>query len=226
MIIIDNLFSADEVGAFLAVTAKLDWIDGSVSAMGMAAAVKRNRQADASAPGTIELANRLLAKLGSHPRFVSAALPQKIFPPCFNEYSGGGQYGFHVDAAIMRLPNSNEVLRSDLSLTVFLSCPETYEGGELIIETDFGEQCIKLPAGSAVLYPSSSLHRVTPVTRGRRVAAISWIQSMVSDQSMRATLYDLDQTIQSLGSNDSVARTELDALHLVYHNLVRQHAQL
>ena len=136
------------------------------------------------------------------------------------------EYGYHVDAAIMRMPDSSEVLRSDMSMTTFLSEPEEYQGGELIISTEFGQQSIKLPAGYAVVYPSSSLHKVTAVTQGQRIAAITWMQSMISDATIRQNLYQLDQTIQALIKEDKTSRTELDNLHNVYHNLIRQFAQL
>lgn len=159
-------------------------------------------------------------------RTLSAALPHKIFPLCFNGYTESQHYEFHVDAAIMRMPQSSDVLRSDLSMTIFLSEQDEYEGGELVIKTDFGEQRVKQFAGDAILYPSSSLHRVTPVTQEERVAAITWIQSMAADHQMRSSLYDLDQSIQSLSSNQNLQRDELDRLHHVYHNLIRQHAQI
>jgi PKHD-type hydroxylase len=167
-----------------------------------------------------------LSRIGETPKVVSAALPNKIFPPCFNRFSETQEYGYHVDAAIMRVPGSSEVLRSDMSMTTFLSEPEEYQGGELIISTEFGQQSIKLPAGYAVVYPSSSLHKVTAVTQGQRVAAITWMQSMISDATIRQNLYQLDQTIQNLIKENKTSRTELDNLHNVYHNLIRQFAQL
>jgi PKHD-type hydroxylase len=194
--------------------------------MGMAASVKNNNQADANDISVRQLANQLLSRIGETPKIVSAALPNKIFPPCFNRFSETQEYGYHVDAAIMRMPDSSEVLRSDMSMTTFLSEPEEYQGGELIISTEFGQQSIKLPAGYAVVYPSSSLHKVTAVTQGQRIAAITWMQSMISDATIRQNLYQLDQTIQALIKEDKTSRTELDNLHNVYHNLIRQFAQL
>ena len=194
--------------------------------MGMAASVKNNNQADATDNHVRQLANQLLSRIGETPKVVSAALPNKIFPPCFNRFSETQEYGYHVDAAIMRVAGSSEVLRSDMSMTTFLSEPEEYQGGELIISTEFGQQSIKLPAGYAVVYPSSSLHKVTAVTQGQRVAAITWMQSMISDATIRQNLYQLDQTIQNLIKENKTSRTELDNLHNVYHNLIRQFAQL
>ncbi|MDO6620975.1 Fe2+-dependent dioxygenase [Shewanella sp. 10N.286.52.C2] len=226
MIVIEKILTAEEVSLFRQQLADAPWLDGKQTAMGMAASVKNNHQADANDDVVRQLANRLLAKFGSTPKVVSAALPHKIFPPCFNRYGISEEYGFHVDAAVMRIPGTNEVLRSDMSMTTFLSEPDEYDGGELIIATEFGEQQIKLPAGYAVLYPSSSLHKVTAVTRGERVAAITWMQSMVADGSLRQNLYQLDQTIQTLISQGNTDRSELDNLHNVYHNLIRQFTQL
>jgi PKHD-type hydroxylase len=226
MVLIEQLLSKQEVTAYRQVLDQVPWNDGKGTAMGMAASVKQNGQADASHEQVINLTNQLLAKFGSTPQLISAALPHRIFPPCFNRYSQGETYGFHVDAAIMRMPNSNDVLRSDMSMTTFLSEADEYEGGELVIKTEFGEQRIKLNAGDAVLYPSSTLHQVTPVTKGMRVAAITWMQSLVPDAHMRETLYQLDQSIQGLLENPAISRDELDRLHHVYHNLIRQQSQV
>lgn len=226
MVVIEEMLSAGEVQELRASLDQVPWLDGGGTAAGMAADVKRNGQADAADATVRSLANSLLARLGQHPRFTAAALPHRIFPPCFNRYGVGETYGFHVDAAVMRIPGTPDVLRSDVSATLFLSEPEEYDGGELVIQTDYGEQAHKLPAGSMVVYPSSSLHRVTPVTRGVRVAAITWLQSLVPCHHTRSTLYELDRAIQSLKHSGSADRGPLDALHNVYHNLVRQHAQV
>jgi len=226
MVVIENLLSAGEVRKFRGSLASVPWQDGSQTAAGMAADVKLNSQADPTDNTVRTLANELLSRFGQHPQFTSAALPQRIFPPCFNRYVAGETYGFHVDAAVMRIPGTADVMRSDLSATLFLNEPEDYKGGELVIQTAFGEQALKLPAGSVVVYPSSSLHRVTPVIAGERMAAITWLQSLVSCAHTRATLYELDQVIQSLKTTGSADRTQLDALHNVYHNLVRQHAEI
>jgi PKHD-type hydroxylase len=226
MIVIEKILSEEEVNHYRQQLAECPWGDGAKTAMGMAASVKNNNQADANDKNVNQLANQLLARIGETPKIVSAALPDKIFPPCFNRYSETEEYGYHVDSAIMRMPNSAQVLRSDLSMTTFLSDPESYDGGELIISTEFGQQQIKLPAGYAVVYPSSSLHKVTAVSRGQRLAAITWMQSMISDSSIRQNLYQLDQTIQNLIKENNTPRTELDNLHNVYHNLIRQFATL
>ncbi|KPZ70069.1 PKHD-type hydroxylase [Shewanella sp. P1-14-1] len=226
MIVIEQILSKEDVKAYRQTLQSVPWDDGKNTAMGMAAAVKQNSQALASDAKVQQLANQLLNKIGETPKVVSAALPHQIFPPCFNRYSESEEYGFHVDAAVMRVPNTQVVLRSDVSMTVFLSEPDEYDGGELIIATEFGEQSIKLPAGYAVVYPSSSLHKVTAVTRGERVAAITWMQSMVSESVLRENLYQLDLSIQSLIAAGNTPRAELDRLHNVYHNLIRQFAHL
>ncbi|WP_394496787.1 Fe2+-dependent dioxygenase [Shewanella sp. ENK2] len=226
MIVIEQILSKEDVKAYRQTLQSVPWDDGKNTAMGMAAAVKQNSQALASDAKVQQLTNQLLNKIGETPKVVSAALPHQIFPPCFNRYAESEEYGFHVDAAVMRVPNTQVVLRSDVSMTVFLSEPDEYDGGELIIATEFGEQSIKLPAGYAVVYPSSSLHKVTAVTCGERVAAITWMQSMVSESVLRENLYQLDQSIQSLIAAGNTPRAELDRLHNVYHNLIRQFAHL
>jgi PKHD-type hydroxylase len=223
VVVIKQLLTAQEVSAFRSTLRQVPWNDGKATAMGMAAAVKQNGQADAADSQVQQLANRLLAKFGNTPQLMSAALPQRIFPPCFNCYAQGETYGLHVDAAIMRMPN-HDILRSDLSMTTFLSAPDEYRGGELVINTEFGEQSVKLEAGDAVLYSSGSLHKVQPVTSGQRFAAITWIQSLIPDARLRDSLYQLDQAIQALLPNPAIAREQLDRLHHVYHNLIRQYA--
>lgn len=226
MVLIEQLLTKTQVKEFRSVLDQVPWNDGKETAMGMASSVKQNGQADASHKDVQALTNNLLGVFGNTPKLISAALPHRIFPPCFNRYSSGETYGFHVDAAIMRMPHNNEVLRSDMSMTTFLSEPDEYEGGELVIQTDFGEQKVKVNAGDAVLYPSSSLHKVSPVTKGLRVAAITWMQSLVPDTHMRETLFELDQSIQSLLQTEGVDRAQLDRLHHVYHNLIRQSSQV
>ncbi len=226
MVVLEQILSKTEVQEFLTILNSSPWLDGKNTAMGMASSVKNNHQADANHANVRQLANRLLARIGETPQLISAALPHKIFPPCFNQYAVSQEYGYHVDAAIMRLPNSQEVLRSDMSMTVFLNEPDEYEGGELVISTEFGEQKVKLAAGQAVVYPSSSLHKVTAVTQGKRLAAITWMQSMIPDVSLRQTLFQLDTAIQHLINQQQADRQELDRLHNVYHNLIRQFSQL
>ncbi|CCQ10515.1 Iron-uptake factor PiuC [Pseudoalteromonas luteoviolacea B = ATCC 29581] len=224
MVLIEQLLTTHEVTTLRQRLDQVPWRDGKRTAMGMAADVKQNVQADSDDLVVQQLSLSLLAKFGANPKLVSAVLPSKFFPPCFNRYGIGEHYGFHVDAAVMRIPSSIDILRSDMSMTLFLSEPDEYEGGELVIKTEFGEQRVKPRAGDAVTYPSSSLHRVLPVTKGIRVAAITWMQSMVQDTHIRESLFELDQSIQQLLENDNVSREILDNLHHVYHNLIRKHA--
>lgn len=226
LVVIEGFLSSNELSELRGRLETTAWADGGLTAGGLANLKKNNRQIDEASDGAIEMANVLLAKLGNDPTFVSAAVPHRIYPPRFNSYTQGQTYGVHVDAPIMTMPHSNEVIRSDMSATIFLTDPADYDGGELVIEGEFGSQTIKLDAGSMVLYPSSSLHQVNPVTRGERVSAILWVQSMVPDMNARALLFDLDQSIQSLTNAGKVDTDELMRLTAVYHNLVRRWVQL
>ena len=222
--IIDNVLSPDEVRQFRAHLDQAAWQDGAASAGALARKVKANQQLADDAEVAVSLGNHILRCLGRNSLFVSAALPRKIYPPKFNRYSNGGAYGTHIDSAVLHIPGTAQSLRSDLSATLFLSEPDDYDGGELEIDTDFGAQSVKLGAGSMVLYPSSSLHRVTPVTRGARVAAFFWIESMVADDAARTLLYDLDRTIQEITPALDADQTNLLKLTGIYHNLLRRWA--
>ncbi|MDD3798601.1 MAG: Fe2+-dependent dioxygenase [Novosphingobium sp.] len=226
LIVIENVLDRDEVGHFRKRLAAANWIDGAQTAGSRSVAVKQNLQLDRGDSDAAELGNLILGKLGRHPLFVSASLAEKIWPPVFNLYQDGGHYGAHSDAALMRLPEHNLTIRSDLSATLFLSDPDEYDGGELLIEEQFGAQAVKLAAGDMVLYPSSSLHQVAPVTRGQRICAITWMQSAVSDTSARTLLFDLDQSIQSLSAGRAKDDPDIDRLIHVYHNLLRRWAQV
>lgn len=225
MICIDQLLRPEEAREFLRQLQQAEWEDGVRSAGAVARRVKHNRQLPESSPLAIALGNEILRRLGTHPQFLSAALPAKIYPPRFNRYDVGDTYGTHVDGALMRIPGTQISLRSDLSATLFLTDPADYDGGELHIEGATGTQAVKLDAGSLVLYPSSTLHRVTPVTRGTRIASFLWVESHVADASARAALYDLDQSIQGL--TVKAGRDDADVLRLtnVYHNLLRRWAR-
>jgi PKHD-type hydroxylase len=225
LLVIENVLSAQEAGEFRAALAEGRWSDGRASAGTLSMAVKENLQLDDRCEVAQRLGNRIVALLGRHRLFVSAALPNRFFPPRFNRYAGGGHYGTHVDGALMYSAALPQAVRSDLSATLFLTDPANYDGGELVIETAFGAQEVKLAAGDLVLYPSSSLHRVMPVTRGARTSAILWVQSMVRDAAQRALLFDLDQSIRSI--TRGCERTDLDLLRLtgVYHNLLRTWAE-
>jgi PKHD-type hydroxylase len=227
LIQIPNLLNADQVQA---IRAKLDavdapWMDGRATAGHQGARVKDNRQIDERSPLAQMLGDTVLAALERHPLFISAALPQRVYPPMFNSYESGMQFGNHVDGAVRLLPGSGEKIRTDVSATLFLSAPDSYDGGELLIEDTYGTHSVKLGAGDLVLYPASSLHRVAPVTRGKRIASFFWVQSMVRDDTQRAILYDLDRSIQRLNARvaDDPAMVDLVG---VYHNLLRQWTQV
>jgi len=222
LIIINNVLSKDEVRQFRAYLESAAWHDGANTAGTLARTVKQNAQIDDAAEVAISLGNHILRSLAHHPQFVSAALPRKIYPPKFNRYANGATYGTHVDSAIMQIPGTSQSLRSDLSATLFLSEPDEYEGGELEIETQFGVQSVKLAAGDMVLYPSSSLHRVTPVLEGARLASFFWIESLVGDEAERTMLFDLDQTIQNLTLTLDANDPQLLRLSGIYHNLLRR----
>lgn len=224
LIVIENVLDQNEVRDFRQSLAGANWIDGRQTAGTRSIAVKQNCQLDRNDPEAIRLGNLILQKLAQIPMFVSASLAEKIWPPAFNLYQDGGHYGTHSDAALMRLPEANLTLRSDLSATLFLSEPDAYDGGELVIEGQYGGQAVKLAAGDMVLYPSSSLHQVTPVTRGQRICAITWMQSAVADDAARALLFDLDQSIQGLSVGRTKDDEDIDRLIHVYHNLLRRSA--
>lgn len=223
--IIDQFLDATEVAEFREKLASANWVDGADTAGSRSVAVKQNFQLGRHDETARELGNLILGKLGHHPEFVSASLAEKIWPPVFNLYQDGGHYGTHSDAALMRLPEAGLTLRSDLSATLFLSDPQSYDGGELLIEGEFGAQAVKLNAGDMVLYPSSSLHQVAPVTRGQRICAITWMQSAVADNAARAMLYDLDQSIRGLTPGKAKDDPDIDRLIHIYHNLLRRWAQ-
>jgi PKHD-type hydroxylase len=197
-----------------------DWTDGRETVGAQGAKVKHNQQLPDASPLRHELGTLVLAALARHPLFHAATLPARQLLPRFNRYQGGGEYGFHVDGAVMALPDGSQ-LRSDISCTVFLNEPDDYDGGELVVSDTYGEHAVKLPAGDAIVYPSSSLHRVTPVTRGARLAAFFWVQSLVRDVAHRRTLFELDQAISRLRAVDAdeVAQLQLTG---VYHNLLRE----
>lgn len=199
------------------------WTDGRETVGPQGAQVKRNQQLPESSSQRHELAILVQSALASQPLYHSAALPLKTLPPRFNRYEGGGEYGSHIDGAVMSLP-AGGYLRSDVSCTLFLSEPDSYDGGELLVSDTYGEHEIKLPAGDLIIYPSSSLHRVQPVTRGVRFAAFFWVQSLVRDDGQRRLLFELDMSIQRLTQEGANADSLLQ-LTGVYHNLLRQWSQ-
>jgi len=217
---IPNVLTPEEAAEFRRRLDGADWTDGRETVGAQGAKVKRNEQVPDASPLKAELSAAVLAALKRSPLFFAAALPRKILPPRFNRYAGGGAYGFHVDGAVMKMA-TGEHLRSDLSCTLFLNDPADYDGGRLIISDTYGEHAVALPAGDAILYPSSSLHRVEPVTRGARLASFFWIQSMVRDNDLRRMLFEMDTAIQKLtldGADDNAVLQ----LTCVYHNLLRR----
>lgn len=202
-----------------------EWADGRATAGYQSAQAKHNEQLPEDSPVARELGDLVLGALQRNATFVSAALPLKVFPPLFNRYAGGHSFGSHVDNAIRPIRGTPHRVRTDLSATLFLSAPDEYDGGELVVEDTFGTHSVKLPAGHMVLYPASSLHLVTPVTRGARVASFFWIQSMVRDDGQRTLLYDLDRAVQQVHRDlpDSQAALGLTG---VYHNLLRRWADV
>jgi len=221
MIKIENVLTPEELRFCRRVLEEADWTDGRATAGHLAAKAKRNLQLIESHPAGAQLGDLVLGALGRRPLFMSAALPLKILPPRFNRYEGGGHYGGHVDSAVFSVPGSAHRVRGDISATLFLSAPEEYDGGELLIDDTYGTHSVKLPAGHLVIYPGSSVHRVTPVTRGTRLASFFWVQSLVREDGRRALLFDLDTAIQRLSQEtpDSAAIVQLTG---VYHNLLRQ----
>ncbi len=203
-----------------------EWVDGNVTSGHQSALAKNNQQLPEGSPVARQVGDLIQDAIGLSPLFISAALPLKVFPPLFNRYEGGQNFGTHVDNSIRHLRGTNFRIRSDLSATLFFSEPEDYDGGVLTIEDTFGKQEVKLSAGSMVLYPSSSLHHVTPVTRGARVSSFFWLQSMVRDDSQRTLLFQLDQSIQQLTVERSGKDPEVIRLAGVYHNLLRMWAEL
>lgn len=223
---IPQVLSADEVAEFRQLLAQADWVDGGLTAGAQAALRKRNLQLPADSEVGKQLSARVAAALQRHPLFMSAAIPAHVLPPRFNRYEGGGTYGNHVDSAIHLDPHTRQRVRTDVSTTLFLSEPEEYEGGELIVEDNYGAHEVKLPAGDAVIYPATSLHRVEPVTQGMRLASFLWTQSMVRDDWQRNMLFELDMTIVRLRQKLGEGGDEVLALTGHYNNLLRQWAEL
>ena len=204
------------------------WEDGRSTAGAQSALVKRNEQLPPDSEVARKLGNRIISALTSNPRFIAAAIPLQIFPPLFNRYAAtsGHHFGLHVDNAVRGDTLTGLRIRTDLSVTLFLSEPDEYDGGELVVEDRYGSQEIKLPAGDMVLYPASSLHLVTPVTRGMRVASFFWLQSMVRDAHARSLIFDLDTAIQTLAERLGRDDPETVKLTGIYHNLIRYWAEV
>lgn len=217
---IPKVLAQEQLGRCRELLAAASWVDGRVTAGHQGARVKQNHQLPEQSPVAQELGDLILAALERHPLFISATLPSRVYPPLFNRYEGGQHFGEHVDNAVRLLPGTGMKIRTDISATLFLNEPADYDGGELLIEDTYGAHSVKLPAGDMVIYPATSLHRVTPVTRGARLASFFWIQSMIRDDGQRTILFDLDTAIQRLNATgaDERARVRLTGC---YHNLLR-----
>jgi len=225
LISIPGVLSAEQVARAQSALDQASWVDGRVTAGPQSSRAKQNLQLPEDSPVARELADMILGALQRNPLFMSAALPLKVFPPLFNRYAGGHSFGSHVDNAIRQVPGTPHRVRTDLSATLFFAAPDAYDGGELVVEDTYGSHRVKLPAGDMVLYPSTSLHYVTPVTRGARVASFFWIQSLIRDDGQRRLLFDMDTAIQRLAADvpDHQSTVQLTG---VYHNLLRQWAEL
>lgn len=221
---IPQVLTSEQVAQARQILDAAEWVDGRITAGHQGARVKDNQQISAEHPAARQVGEMILRALGQTPLFISAALPLHILPPMFNRYSGGQNFGTHVDGAVRQLPNGQR-LRTDLSCTLFFAGPDEYDGGELVVEDTYGTKSVKLPAGDLILYPSTSLHHVTPVTRGTRLCSFFWLQSMVRDNHQRSLLFDLDVAIQRFGP-ENATHPSVVQLTGVYHNLIRLWAEM
>ncbi|ADW69751.1 Fe2+-dependent dioxygenase [Granulicella tundricola] len=227
LLAIEDVLTKELVNEARRVLAGAEWVDGRVTAGYQASEVKRNAQVKEGTAEANAVGEMVLTGLARSPRFMSAALPLRVFPPMFNSYAGGQTFGTHVDTAIRQVSTTGQRIRTDLSATLFLTEPDEYDGGELVVEDSYGEHKVKLPAGHMVLYPATSLHRVEPVTRGNRVSSFFWIQSMVRHDAQRTLLFDLDSSIQRLaGVEGDEVKASAVQLTGVYHNLLRQWSEM
>lgn len=222
---VPNVLNPEQVARCRDVMNRAAWVDGRVTAGFQSAEVKKNRQLPEHSPEARELGDMIVAALERSPLFITATLPLRVFPPLFNRYEGGESFGAHLDNSIRQIPGTALRVRTDISATLFLSAPEDYDGGELVIDDIYGAHAVKLPAGDMVVYPASSLHHVKPVTRGVRLASFFWVQSMVRDEGERTLLFDLDMAInkvhQALTDHGAVVQ-----LTNCYHNLLRRFAEV
>ena len=223
LLAIPQVILPDELSRVRSLLEAADWADGRATAGTQSAQVKRNLQLPELDPAAREAQGLVLAALDRNALFFSAALPRRVYPPLFNRYEGGMHFGNHVDNAIRTHAASGQRIRTDLSATLFLADPESYDGGELVVDDTYGSHSVKLPAGHLVLYPSTSLHRVEPVTRGARVACFFWLESLVREDAERTLLFDLDAAIGRL-RQDHGDENAVVALTGVYHNLLRRWA--
>ena len=222
---IPNVLSTDQVAAAREQLAGAAWVDGRATAGHQGAHVKRNEQLGVDDPIGRQIGATIVRALSANSLFMAAALPLHILPPTFNRYSGGQTFGTHVDGSIRVLAGTGQRIRTDLSATLFFAAPDEYDGGDLVIEDTYGTKSVKLPPGHMILYPSTSLHRVTPVTRGTRLCSFFWIQSMIRDDGRRSLLFEMDVAIQRLGA-ENATHPSVISLTGVYHNLLRQWAEM
>jgi PKHD-type hydroxylase len=222
---VTNVLNAEQIARCREMMNRASWVDGRVTAGHQSAQVKDNRQLPENSPEACELGDMIVGALERNPLFITATLPLRVFPPLFNRYQSGESFGPHLDNSIRQIPGTPLRVRTDISATLFLSGPEEYDGGELVIDDVYGAHAVKLSAGDMVVYPASSLHHVNPVTRGARLASFFWVQSMVRDDGNRALLFDLDMAInkvnQALPNNGAVIE-----LTNCYHNLLRRFAEV
>ena len=222
---IPDVLGAEQLAQCRAALEGAEWVDGRVTAGFQSARAKDNLQVPEGHPAAVQCGETIVSALGRNTLFLSAALPLRVFPPLFNLYRSGQAFGTHVDNAIRQVPGTPYRIRTDLSATLFLSGPDEYDDGELVVEDTYGAHAVKLAAGDMILYPATSLHHVRPVTRGTRIGSFFWIQSMVADDGKRTILFDLDSAIRSLG-RDLPDAPEIVRLTGTYHNLVRRWTQL
>lgn len=225
LLCIPQVLSKAQVSNFRTRMVEGNWVDGRGTAGAQSASVKDNEQLAPNCPVARALGDDILDALSQHSLFLSAAVPLRIIPPLFSRYGAGQSFGVHVDNAIRPIPGTGIRIRTDLSCTLFLSEPEEYEGGELTIETTYGAQQVKLEAGDLVLYPSTSLHKVEPITAGQRVVSFFWLQSMVKSEADRTLLFDLDQVVQEMAVQSGIEDDHVVRLTGIYHNLIRRCAE-
>jgi PKHD-type hydroxylase len=223
---IPDVLTRDELRQCRSVLGASDWVDGKATAGAQSAEAKYNLQVPESAPQARQIGEIILSALGKNPLFNAAALPLRVFPPLFNRYDAGMKFDAHVDNAIRFVRGANIRMRTDVAATLFLSDPADYDGGELLIEDTYGTQSVKLPAGHLVLYPATSLHRVSPITHGSRWASFFWVQSMIKDDGKRRELFELDRAIAETRAALSDSHHAPVALTAAYHNLLRRWSEL
>jgi PKHD-type hydroxylase len=224
LLAIPDILTATEVAEARKILEAAAWVDGRVTAGHQGAHVKNNEQLPEGSPAGRQVGEMIVSGLRKNQLFMSAALPLHVLPPMFNRYGAGQTFGTHIDGSVRALPNGQRI-RTDISCTLFLAEPTDYDGGELMVEDTYGSKSVKLPAGHLILYPSSSLHHVTPVTRGMRVCSFFWLQSMIRDNANRALLFDMDVAIQRLNAENPTHRSVIQ-LTGIYHNLLRQWAEM